>query len=351
MAKLDRPNKEYQKYVEAMAIWEKKERALIGDAETADTREYYKARLADCSAAPEKLQEARQRQIDCSMRILKEKMRQLGIYEELYAPVQAFVDSHPLARDRFGLEFRVSLVPKDFASPFLQFIHQGKKGSFRGEAEGRKVMEEILAPASFTNESEVLAFLNSVIRHLLLDFREDPESPMLVADQLRQGVSPAAVYAYLFGLEYLEPRYVLRWEGRALEQLSPGERGTLLLIFYLLIDDSKIPLVMDQPEGNLDNQTVFEMLVDCVKEAKANRQIFIVTHNPNLAVVCDAEQVVHASLDKTQGYQLRYSCGSLENPDTCKRIVDVLEGTQPAIDNRVAKYRIIFGGYDQPSSP
>jgi len=114
------------------------------------------------------------------------------------------------------------------------------------------------------------------------------------------------------------------------------------LIFYLLIDDSKIPLVMDQPEGNLDNQTVYQLLVDCIKEAKNKRQLFVVTHNPNLAVVCDAEQIIHAFLDKEGGCQLRYTSGALENPEICKKIVDVLEGTKPAIDNRVAKYRIIF---------
>ena len=101
-------------------------------------------------------------------------------------------------------------------------------------------------------------------------------------------------------------------------------------------------MVIDQPEGNLDNQTVFQLVVDCVKEAKKKRQVFIVTHNPNLAVVCDAEQVIHASLDKEQGCQLTYLSGALENAEICQKIIDVLEGTKPAIDNRVAKYRIIF---------
>ena len=51
--------------------------------------------------------------------------------------------------------------------------------------------------------------------------------------------------------------------------MSPGERGTLLLVFYLLLDKDDIPLVIDQPEENLDNQTVYELLVPCMKEARA----------------------------------------------------------------------------------
>lgn len=339
---LDLPNKEYQSFLQAKANWQKKEKSLIGDAETPGTLEYFRARLAELKKVPKKLVAAGEHQIECARQIFQEKKRQLSVYEELYAPVQDFINTHPLARERFGLEFRVSLVPNKFVERFLEFINQGRKGSFYGEDEGREVTQRILNSASFETKDGVMGFLIDVVDHLHYDRRDDKSQSMLVPDQLRQAYSPYQLYEYLFGLEYLEPRYVLRWEGKPLEQLSPGERGTLLLIFYLLIDNSRMPLVIDQPEGNLDNQTVFEVLVDCVKEAKKKRQIFIVTHNPNLAVVCDAEQVIHASLDKEQGCQLTYLSGALENAEICQKIIDVLEGTKPAIDNRVAKYRIIF---------
>ena len=99
------------------------------------------------------------------------------------------------------------------------------------------------------------------------------------------------------------------------------------------------PLVIDQPEENLDNQTVYELLVPCMKEAKQWRQIFIVTHNPNLAVVCDAEQVIWADLDKKNNYIMRHVSGAIENPDINKAIVDILEGTMPVFDNRDSKYQ------------
>jgi ABC-type cobalamin/Fe3+-siderophores transport system ATPase subunit len=130
----------------------------------------------------------------------------------------------------------------------------------------------------------------------------------------------------------------LRWDGKTLEQLSPGERGNLLLIFYLLIDRDNIPLVIDQPEENLDNNTVFRTLVPCVKEAKRRRQIVMVTHNPNLAVVCDAEQVICAEIHKEQGNEVVYVSGSIEDPLINRKILDILEGTRPAFDKRDAKY-------------
>jgi len=64
--------------------------------------------------------------------------------------------------------------------------------------------------------------------------------------------------------------------------------------------------------------------------------------DPTLAVVCDAEQVILADLDKAQDNRVMYTSGSLENPQIGQRIVDILEGTRPAIENRMAKYRIIF---------
>jgi predicted ATPase len=123
-----------------------------------------------------------------------------------------------------------------------------------------------------------------------------------------------------------------------LTQLSPGERGTLLLVFYLLVDRSDIPLLIDQPEENLDNQTVYDLLVPCIREAKKRRQIFIVTHNPNLAVVCDADQVIHADLNKKANYTMVYATGAIENPAINKAIVDILEGTTPAFKKRESKY-------------
>jgi hypothetical protein len=76
----------------------------------------------------------------------------------------------------------------------------------------------------------------------------------------------------------------------------------------------------------------------CVKEAKTRRQIVMVTHNPNLAVVCDAEQVICAEIRKEHGNDVRYVSGSIEDPLINRRIIDILEGTRPAFDKRDAKY-------------
>ena len=78
-----------------------------------------------------------------------------------------------------------------------------------------------------------------------------------------------------------------------------------------------------------------------VANTRIRRQVFIVTHNPNLAVVCDADQVIHADMDKTAGNVITYTTGALENPAMTDYVTDVLEGTRWAFNKRGAKYTAV----------
>jgi len=147
------------------------------------------------------------------------------------------------------------------------------------------------------------------------------------------------LYNYLSSLEYIEPEYDLRLNGKGLTQLSPGEKGGLLLIFYLILDKDNKPLIIDQPEDNLDNQSVAEILVPYIKSAKTRRQIIMVTHNPNLAIVADAEQIIYMHIDKENKYTVSCIPGAIENPVVNNHIVNILEGKMKAFNNRRIKYR------------
>jgi hypothetical protein len=168
-----------------------------------------------------------------------------------------------------------------------------------------------------------------------------------------RGGLPSDVENFVHGLSYLKPRFELRWQDKPLDQLSPGERGNLLLVFYLLIDERDVPLIIDQPEENLANYSIATTLIPALKYAKNLRQIIIVTHNPKLAVVCDADQIVHADIDKTDGNRVTYTAGAIENTEITRLVVDVLEGTKPAFDLRDAKYEVLerltsVRGSDEP---
>lgn len=145
-------------------------------------------------------------------------------------------------------------------------------------------------------------------------------------------------YNYLFSLDFVDYNYQLKLGEKTLTLLSPGEKGALLLIFYLLLDMDNKPLILDQPEDNLDNNSVAKILVKFIKNAKKQRQIIMVTHNPNLAVVADAEQIIYVNIDKQNQNTFTVESGSIEDPGINKHIVDVLEGAMPAFRKRDDKY-------------
>lgn len=212
------------------------------------------------------------------------------------------------------------------------------EGTFFGVDEGRRVLKNLVAQADFDTEDGAVAFCEALFDNLTHDKREAGAPEISIADQLKGKVSEVDVLNLVFSLQYLVPKYSLRWSGKDIEELSPGERGTLLLIFYLLIDRRDVPLIIDQPEENLDNRTVYELLVPCIKEARKKRQVIIVTHNPNLAVVCDADEIIHCTIDKLDGNRVRYETGAIENPAINKYTINVLEGTRPAFNQRESKY-------------
>ncbi len=200
-------------------------------------------------------------------------------------------------------------------------------------------MAELLDRTDFDSEEKTIAFLEEILANLLDDKRNGQGVSVTINSQLKKNTTEEELLNMLFSLSYLKPIYNLEWDGKGVELLSPGERGQLLLIFYLLIDRNSITLIIDQPEENLDNQTVYKVLVPCIKEAKEKRQVILVTHNPNFAVVCDAEHIICVKMDKKDNNTVDYTTGAIENPLINHRIVEILEGTEPAFNVRKSKYQ------------
>lgn len=339
-SKLDAPNRAYQVYLKALEEWQTKRSLIVGNDKEPESLKGLEAKLEAMDQLPEKIAKAREEQAALSLQIHGEKCAQTEVYRTLYEPVQYFIDSHILAKDKLKLEFRAELTNEDFADHLLGMLALNRRGTFMGVDEGRTRVESLVQTTNWDDEKSVLQFLTEVDKALHVDQRVGQGADIQLKDQLAKWKKPEEVFELLYGLEYIRPRYILRWDGKDLSMLSPGERGTLLLVFYLLIDKTDTPLIIDQPEGNLDNHTVAKILVECIKEARKRRQVFIVTHNPNLAVVCDADQIVHASMDKAHGNVIAYTTGALENPAISQYVTDVLEGTRWAFGVRGAKYSV-----------
>ncbi len=335
--KLDEPNRLFAENQEALRTWQRGYDAIVGSPKEPPTIQGLEERIKLCQEAPSELAQLR---IERTVRV-KEIYEVIGslatAYRKLYRGVNEFIDSHPLARDAYKLEFDLKIVDTGFKIRFFDAIHQGVAGSFYGTDSGAALLDSMLANRTFDDWNSVEGVLSEVIDALGHNKRDNDKEIKITA-QLKRGKGVVEFYDFIFGLDYFAPRYLLQIDGKGLNQLSPGERGLLLLVFYLLIDRGDTPLVIDQPEENLDNQTIYRSLVPCLKEARDRRQVIIVTHNPNVAVVSDADQVICADLDKLDNYRMKYYSGSVEDPKINQLIVDVLEGTKPAFQNREAKY-------------
>lgn len=132
-------------------------------------------------------------------------------------------------------------------------------------------------------------------------------------------------------------------EEHPIEGLSPGQRCSALIPIILL--ESDCPLIMDQPEDNLDNKLVFNLVVDIVRGLKERRQIIVATHNPNIPVSGDAEQIVvpeARSLERCD----RVIQGSIDCDDIVDQVKAIMEGSEEAFRIRAQKY-----GYKIPAKP
>lgn len=138
--------------------------------------------------------------------------------------------------------------------------------------------------------------------------------------------------------KYLKVFPILKYKGKNLNKISVGQKGTVYLKMMLATEAFSKPIIFDQPEDDLDNEFIMKNLISLFKELKQYRQVIIVTHNANLVVNADAEQVIVAS--NIDG-ELSYISGSLENQLINSKICQILEGGEIAFEKRRRKYQQI----------
>ncbi len=151
--------------------------------------------------------------------------------------------------------------------------------------------------------------------------------------------------------------YTVEMDGDLIESMSPGKKALVLLKLLISHDESKCPILLDQPEDDLDNLSIVSELVSFIKARKLDRQIILVTHNANLVLGCDAEEVIVANqqiegnpLTKNKEFRFEYRSGSIENisirntetflgsKGIQSHICNILEGGKEAFIARRNKY-------------
>lgn len=124
-------------------------------------------------------------------------------------------------------------------------------------------------------------------------------------------------------------------DGRPVNEKSPGQRSSAMLPLIALAE--RTPLVIDQPEDNLDKKLIGNVLVGILSELKEQRQIIVCTHDPNILVGGDAEQVVVLEAESDRRASVAKH-GSIDNDDIVQVVVDILEGGAEAFITRGKRY-------------
>lgn len=149
--------------------------------------------------------------------------------------------------------------------------------------------------------------------------------------------SPESIKSFL----YVNAEFT--YKAKPVSKLSVGQRGTFYVCLKLATDPFGSPFIFDQPEDDLDNEFIVTQLVPLFNIIKKYRQVIIVTHNANLVVNSDAEQVIVADND---GELITYSSGALEDGDVKSgegvraKVCSILEGGHAAFERRERKYGI-----------
>lgn len=134
----------------------------------------------------------------------------------------------------------------------------------------------------------------------------------------------------LLQVEYCHDQKKDRW--RPIEQGSPGQKTAAILAF--LLSNGNTPIVLDQPEDDLDNHLIYDLIVQQIRQKKQTRQIIVATHNPNIVVNGDAELVIAMNSRSGQSQMDPLRSGSLQNPKVRDEVCDVMEGGKLAFEKR-----------------
>lgn len=167
------------------------------------------------------------------------------------------------------------------------------------------------------------------------------------------------VTSELLSTNWFEISYNLTYQNDTFYDMSQGKQAFVILKLLLEFSEKSCPILIDQPEDSLDNRAIYNELVKYLKDKKKERQVIIVTHNPNVVVSADAEQIIVANQDgkdspNEASMKFQYVSGALEfsKPEDKKisfvlkskgireHVCEILEGGEDAFKQRERKYAI-----------
>lgn len=270
--------------------------------------------------------------------------------QALYAPLREIIERFGPSVAKLQLSVGREIDVEAWARQGEELIDSRTAGAFNGlGAIARVAEEELLAAWRSADGKDAAEAIQSFSEKHSSDLRKQGKVPR--GDDQGYRDWERSVASWLYSVDHIHLTYRLEYQGLDVQQLSPGTRGIVLLLLYLAVDQSETdPLIIDQPEENLDPESVHSELVHLFRDASSRRQIIMVTHNANLVVNTDVDQVLIARAGPFQEGrlpELTYVAGGLERTDVRRAVCDVLEGGAEAFRQRARRLRIDLPGVSE----
>lgn len=282
-----------------------------------------------------------QQRRDAYSDVFDEFRRQQELLEGLYAPLRRHLDRAGGAPSKLAFVVRRRVDLDRWVRDGEQLLDLRAAGDLRGRGSLKRAALAELEPAWRSGGAEEAA--RSLQVFLLKHWADIRAGRPASVDAAEMPAWLEDVGRWLFSTEHIRLEYGLLYDGVEIERLSPGTRGIVLLTLYLVVDEwDPRPLLIDQPEENLDPKSVFDELVAYFRAARHRRQVILVTHNANLVVNTDADQVIVAEATRNSPTglpQLTYRTGGLEDPNIRRDVCALLEGGERAFLERERRYR------------
>lgn len=300
-------------------------------------------RLGDCEGAAGRIKQAQADRESAYKGVFDSIAKEQGVLNDLYAPLRTRLGAATGATAKLTLSVVRKIDLAAWASQGEGLLDLRKATPFQGRGKLRRLAEEMLEPAWRAGDAVAVGkamteFQSAHVKDLPAVSAIPPTEQANYRDWLQRFAK------WLYSTDHISLQYSIDYDGVDIRKLSPGTRGIVLLLLYLALDDSDDrPLIVDQPEENLDPKSIYEELVPLFRAAKAKRQVVLVTHNANLVVNTDADQVIVASAGAHAPGQLppiSYTSGGLEEAGIRKLVCDILEGGEAAFRERARRLRV-----------
>lgn len=262
----------------------------------------------------------------------------------LYAPLMARLSESTGTLRKLGFSVRRVVDVAAWGTVAEEhLLDRRKAGPFQGRGALTALVDASLRPAWETGSAaDVQAAMASFISQFMRDLIGHAPYAENQQAEFRGWLKQFA--HWLYATDHISVRYEIVYDGIDIRKLSPGTRGIVLLLLYLALDDADDrPLIIDQPEENLDPKSVFDELVALFIAAKSKRQVIMVTHNANLVINTDADQIIVAEAGPHAMGGLppiTYRAGGLENAEIRRAVCDILEGGEVAFRERARRLRV-----------